>query len=67
MKSNDKLTEINIKNCAFYFDVGDIGNIHDINLNQSLWDEKSYENIFISNVAYKTPYGAKPLQLIFDI
>ena len=67
MKGNDKLTEVNIKNSAqYYFDVGEIGNIHDINLSESLLDENSYENIFIYNIAYKTPYGAKHLQsLIF--
>ena len=26
----------------------------------------SYKNILIYDVAYKTPYGAKPLRIVFD-
>ena len=41
-------------------------NIDGIDLDHNLLDEKSYENILIYNVAYKTPYGAKPLRIILD-
>ena len=29
-------------------------------------DEKSYENYSIYDVAYRVPYGAKPLSNVFD-
>ena len=41
-------------------------NIDGIDLDNNLLDEKSYENILIYNVAYKTTYGAKPLRIILD-
>ena len=41
-------------------------NIDGIDLDNNLLDEKSYENILIYNVAYKRPYGAKPLRIILD-
>ena len=41
-------------------------NIDGIDLDNNLLDEKSYENILIYNVAYKIPYGAKPLRIILD-
>ena len=44
----------------------DIININDLDLNNILRDEKSYENILIYDVAYKTSYSAKPLRIIFD-
>ena len=33
----------------------------------NLLDKKLYENFLIYDIAYKTPYGAKPLHIIFDI
>lgn len=52
---NNKLKETNLKNRAsYYFD--DI-NINDLDLDKIYIHEKSYENILINGVAYKTPYG----------
>ena len=41
-------------------------NINDVNLDNILLNEKSYENILIYDVAYKAPYHAKPLYVTFD-
>ena len=41
-------------------------NINDLNLDNILLNEKSYENILIYDVAYKALYRAKPLYVIFD-
>ena len=65
MNSNNKLEKSDVKNHAFcYFD--DIINIIDLDLDNILLNEKSYENILIYDVVYKTPYGTKPLRVIFD-
>ena len=54
-----------IKNhTCYYFDY--IINVNDIDLDNILIDKKSYENILIYDVAYKTPYGAKPLHKKYD-
>ena len=59
MDSNDKLKEINIYNrTCYYFD--DIIKIEDFNLDKVLIDEKSYENILVYNISYKTLIDAKP-------
>ena len=63
MKSNSELKEIDIENCiSQYFD--GIINIIDLDLDHILLDKKSYENILIYDVAWKTPYCAKPLVLV---
>ena len=66
MESNtDKLKEIDMKNHKrYYFD--EIICITDINLENYLSNEELYKNILIYDVAYKTPYGAKPSSTIFD-
>ena len=63
MESNDKLreTDIKIRTC-YYFD--DVIIIHDLDLDKILIDEKSYKNLLIYEVAYKTSYRAKPLHII---
>ena len=62
--NNNELNEIDVKNrTCYYFD--DIINISDLNLDNILTAEKSYENILIYNVTHKAPYGAKPLHIIF--
>lgn len=59
---NNKLKETNLKNRAsYYFD--DI-NINDLDLDKIYIHEKSYENILINGVAYKTPYGTIRLYVI---
>ena len=49
---------------CYYFD--DIININDLDLENILIDEKSYKNVLIYDVAYKTSYGAKPLHTDFE-
>ena len=65
MGSNNEFKEIDNRNRAFcYFD--DIIDVNDIDLHNILINEKSYEIFLIHVVAYKTPYGSKPLRIIFD-
>ena len=65
MKNNNELKETNIKQfTCYHFD--DTVNINDIDLNNILIDEKSYENILIYDVSYKTLYNVKPLRIIFN-
>ena len=65
MNSNNQLKEINIKNhTCYYFD--DIININHLNLDNILLNEKSFENILLYDIAYKTPYSVGSLPIIFD-
>ena len=53
MKSNDNLKETDIKNrTCYYFD--NIIKIEGFDLNNSLIDEKSYKNILVYNILYKS-------------
>ena len=53
MQSNNKLKEINIKkHTCYYFD--DIVKFKDVDLDDILIDEKSYKNILVYNISYKT-------------
>ena len=53
MEINVELKEINIKNrTCYYFD--DIIKIEDFNLDDTLIDKKSYENILVYKISYKT-------------
>ena len=62
MKSKDELKEIAIKNSrCYYFD--DTMRVIDIDFKDILLDEKSYENILIHDILYKTFMGAKPLRI----
>ena len=64
-ESKGELEEIDIKNRAcYYFDV--IMRILDIDFYKTLLDEKSYENILIYDITYKTFKGAKSLSIRFD-
>ena len=47
-----------------YFD--DIIKFEDFDLDNILIDEKSYKNILIYSISYKTLIGAKPLHIRFD-
>ena len=65
MESNEGFKEISIKNrmCYYFNDTSqnenfDFGNIS--------IDEKSYENILVYVISYKTLIGAKPLRIRFD-
>ena len=55
---------IGIKNrkCYYFHDIIKT----DIDFNNTLLDEKSYENILIYEVSCKTFIGAKPLDIIFN-
>ena len=60
-----ELKKAGIKNCSpYYFD--DIIRIEDFDFDNFLLDEKSYENVLICDVSYKTVIGAKPLRIMFD-
>ena len=51
MGSNDKLKEIDIKNCTWcYFN--EIIKTEDFDLHNVLIDEKSYENVLVYNISY---------------
>ena len=53
MESNDKLKEIDLKNrTCYYFEV--IIKIEDFDLDNILIYEKSYENISVYNILYKS-------------
>ena len=61
MASNNESKEIDIKNhTCYYFD--DIINVNDLDLDNILL----YGYYLIYDAAYKTPYGPKPLRIIFD-
>ena len=65
MNSNDELKEIDIKNrtwCCF----DDVIKIEDFNLDNILIATKSYENILVHNILYKTLIDPKPLRIRFD-
>ena len=64
MESNDKLKEIDIKNCTCYY-FHDIIKIEDLDLDNILTDEKSYENILVYNISYKNLIP-KLLRIRFD-
>ena len=56
MESKNELKEIDFKNrTCYYFD--DIMRIEDIGSDNTLLGEKSYENIFIFSISYKTFMG----------
>ena len=55
MESNNKLKEVDIKNCTCYY-FNDITKIE---------DEESYKNILVHNISYKNLI-AKLFRIIFD-
>ena len=64
MESKDELKEIDIKHCmCYYFD--DIMRVIDIDFNDISLNKKSYENILIYDISYKTFMVAKPLRIWF--
>ena len=65
MENNNKLKEIDIKNCTcYYFD--EIIKSEDFDLDNVLVNEKSYKNIFVYNILYKALISDKPLCIKFD-
>ena len=65
MESNDELKEINTKNRTCYY-FHDIIEIEDFDFDNNLTDGKSYENVLVYNISYKTLIDAKSLRIRFD-
>ena len=65
MESNDKLNEIDIKNRTCYY-LYDTIKIEDFDPDNILLDEKSYENILVYNISFKSLIDSKPLHIIFN-
>ena len=65
MISNDKLKEIEIINRTCYYFV-DLIKIKYFNSDNILMNEKSYENILVYDISYKTLIGAKLLRIRFE-
>ena len=66
MEVSIELKEINIKNhTCYYFD--DIININGLDLDNILLDETTHQNTLTYDFGCKTPYGAKPLRIIFQL
>ena len=62
MDSSDELKETDIKNSkCYYFD--NIIKIEDLDLDNILIDEKSYKNILVYNISYKSLIDSEPLRL----
>ena len=62
---NTEFKKVFVKNGAcYYFD--DIVILEDFDLDNTLIDEKSHENILICNISYKTLIDPKPLHIRFD-
>ena len=64
MEISMKLKEIDIKNCSCYY-FYDVMRVVDMDFCKILSHEKSYENILIYDISYKTSMGAKPLRIWF--
>ena len=65
MGNKDELKGINIKNCTCYYS-DDIIRVEGVHFSNILFDEKSYGNILIYNISYKTFMSAKPLRIWFN-
>ena len=62
MESNNELKEINIKHYSCYY-FNDITKFEDFNLDNSIIDQKSEENILVYSIKHKNLIGAKPLRI----
>ena len=65
MESNEKLKQIDIKDLTSYY-FHDVIKIEDFDLDNTLIDEKSYENMLVYNISYKSLTDCKPLRIRFD-
>ena len=65
MERNNKLKEIDIKNCPCYY-FGGITEIEHFDFDKTLLYKKPYKNILVYDISYKTLIGAKPLRIRFD-
>ena len=61
---NNEFKEVRIKNHTRYY-FNDIIKLGDIDLDNILIDKKSYENILIYDISYKTLIDPKPLHIRF--
>lgn len=61
----NRVKEINIKNCTYYF-LNDMINIKKLDLNKIKIDGNSYESIFIYYIGYMTTNNVKRLHLIIN-
>ena len=61
----NNMKKINIKNCTcYYFD--DMIKTEDFDIDKFSLGKKSYENILVYDISYKTLIDAKPLCIRFD-
>ena len=65
MENNDKLKEIDIKSRTCYYFNNTI-KTEDFDFNNTLIDEKSYENVLVYSISYKILIDSEPLHIIFD-
>ena len=65
MESNDKLKEISTKNRMFYY-FDDKIKFGSFGLDNILIEKKSYKNILVYNISYKTLIGANSLRIRFN-
>ena len=65
MESNDKLKEIDIKSRTCYY-FNNMIKTEDFDFNNTLIDEKPYENILVYSISYKILIDSEPLHIIFD-
>ena len=65
IESNDelKINDIKYRTCNYF---NDTNKIEDIDFDNNLLNEKSYGNILIYNISYKTWVGVKPFCIRFD-
>ena len=64
MKSQDELKEIDIKDrTCYYFD--DIMEVSAVYSGNTLLDKKTYKDILIYDISYKTFMGLNPLRIRF--
>ena len=56
---NIELKKVSTKSSRYYY-LDDIIKLEDFDLDNILIDEKSYENILIYGISYKTVIGSKP-------
>ena len=65
MESKDELKEMDIEKCTcYYFD--DIMRVVDLDFDNILFEAKTYGNILIYDISYKTFMSSKPLRIRFD-
>ena len=56
---NNELKKVRIKNRTCYY-VDDINKLENFDIDNNLIDEKSHENILISDISYKAFIGSNP-------